>query len=534
MEEFKEFRCLRCNGRLGEPEFCTKHGDISPTPLCQACANCLCDSASYVERFYDMVLTIAPNILNELSGRVSLEGRLLKLFQTVAVPVDTVQDLRDLFSPNQINELLRFVINEDMRKYPSQAKKLGILPAKINFSEMELSVFRSQALYPVCVFDFQGTAPKVVMLAGTQYAIRSIPKLGLARDTVFFLGIDSSEHLELLAQHYEVERDYTRTLKILRAWVDKLSPECVRFYKDQSSPECLIGKKWLKPDGFRTGERFPGIDKTKDAFIDSNQFAYGFAKENDRWTTMTVSPLRLSTDAVWSTCHPIWTDMTRVVERASGIVLIHTMRNDAAVVRDFVEDRLSRNFDISDFDSWGLNFYEGNLVIATDEQARKTPGDLLGLSRSVTILFFYTGMYPSKHFPVELRREFEQSVAGHYLFTLFRPLCVCADGGSSHSLQLANAEIMPAVFSEPSGIVKRPDKPPSICDKCHGSGYREKYLLIAPYQTLAPDADGNEPSIDRDFISDFMKLDILDFWYATRLFGSNLKHKSVALRANHP
>ena len=191
-------------------------------------------------------------------------------------------------------------------------------------------------------------------------------------------------------------------------------------------------------------------------------------------------------------------------------------------MRRFLIDRLKeRLVEISDFSNWGTNgsgFYAGNVVFADHTHFKSNPYDVVDLSHGVPVILFYTGINPSEYLQGAIRKRFEASIVAHYLFTTFRPLCKCAEGDSSHEVKISNDRIFHADFLEPNG-----------CGQCYDSGYREKYLLLFPYETMFPKED-KDPFLDQKTFGDFLSLKVLDFFYASRLFGSYLKNQTVAAR----
>ena len=521
-----EIRCLRCNARFEEVEFCN-HGEIiSPTPFCEVCGDCICEkngnstaNQQLMEIFYSKV---SPEILDELPRRRELEAKLLSMFHLSTLSFSTIDDLRSTFTPIEVNQILHFIVNEDMRRYPAKAVNGALLPSRSFFSQSELSVFRAHSLYPVKVFDFGPYSKRLVLLAGTAYTLKSLPKLGLGKEEVVFVGVELNEHLRLLADCYQEERDYTHVLRVFRAWVEKVRPEFVRF-TENGIPQCLIGKKWVKPQVFDSSdEGISDTEKLKDGFADSSQFSYRFTRSTDDSTIMTVSPKKISQESLWPTCEEVWKELLIALERASGILLIASHREEVAAMRHFLMERLrERLLEVSDFSNWGADgsgFYAGNVVFADHSDLKTNPFDVVDLSQSVPVILFYTGMHPCEYLVGPIQKRFEASIVGHYLFTTFRPLCKCAEGESSHVVKISNGRIFHADFLEPKG-----------CGNCYDSGYREKYLLLFPYEAVVPEPDG-EPFLDQKTFGNFLSLKVLDFFYASRLFGSYLKNQTVAAR----
>lgn len=520
-----EIRCQKCNAKFEEIEFCS-HGEvISPTPFCDVCGDCICEkngnspqSEQLTEIFYSRV---SSDFLNELPRRRELEEKLLSKFRMSTHTLSSIDELRSTFTPIEVNQMLRFIADEDVRRYPAKAISAGLLPSRYLFSKSELSIFRTHSLYPVKLFDFAAPAKSIVILAGTAYTLKSLAKLGLESEGVVFVGVELNEHLELLADYYREERDYTHVLRIFRTWVEKVRPEFVRF-AENGIPQCLIGKKWVKPQGFDSADEWiSDAEGLKDGFSDSDQFSYRFIEDSDNSTIVTVFPRKISEDSLWPTCEHVLKELLIALERASGIVLIASHREEVRSVRQFLMDRLrERLMEVSDFSNYegdGSGFYAGNVVFADHTNLKLDGQDLVDLSQSVPVILFYTGVHPSEYV-LGIRRRFEASIVGHYLFTTFRPLCKCAEGVSSHAVKIHSERIVHADFLEPKG-----------CGQCYDSGYREKYLLLFPYEGLVP-KPGVDPFIEQKALNDFLGLKVLDFFYASRLFGAYLKNQTVAAR----
>ncbi|MCI0601808.1 hypothetical protein L0156_02235 [bacterium] len=522
-----EIRCLRCNARFEEIEFCN-HGEIvSPTPFCEVCGDCICEkngdsteNRQLMEIFYSGV---SSEILDELPRRREHEEKLLSMFRNSTHPLSSIDHLRSTFTPIAVNQMLRFIVNGGIRRYLVKAINEDLLPARSLFSRSECSVFRTHSLYPIKVFNFGSRSKGVVLLAGTAHTLKGLSQLELGREEVVFVGVELNESPKLLVDQYQEERDYTHVLRVFRAWVERVRPEFVRF-TENGIPQCLIGKKWVKPQGFdSTDEWISDAERLKDGFADSSEFSFRFTGTTDNSIIMTVSPTRISEDSLWPTCERVWKELLIALERASGILLIASHREEVGSVRQFLMDRLKeRLVEFSDFSNWGIDgsdFYAGNVVFADHTHLKTDPHDLIDLSQSVPVILFYTGIHPSEYLRERpIRRRFEACIVGHYLFTSFRPLCKCAEGVSSHAVKIANGRIVDADFLEPKG-----------CGQCYDSGYRDKYLLLFPYEALVPEPDG-DPFIDQKMFDDFLGLKVLDFFYASRLFGACLKNQTVVAR----
>ena len=516
------YKCYNCNDECGESEFCSHP---IPTPWCRACRACLCsekddhDSEKKI-RFYKSI-DGDHDLLNSIPSRYALEHRLVKEgFQYATVTPRDVNELRQTFTAPEVNELIRFVVQEDSGRSAKQCATDGTLPKRDVFNKNDRSIFRKENVFPIWLLSKEFSR-EVVIVYGMPAALKNLPKIGLSTERIY-IGRVSSEPPKFLAPFYAEERDFTDELQSFENWLLAILPDRVYFYPSGDAPQCRVGNNKRIRYVSETGQ-FPSVEKIKEYFSRSSKFRAEFHNSPSGESVLIPHPVRITSDFA-NTCDAFWKELLVSIGRSSGIILLQTDLRELGFVKQYLlETLLDEGYDVTDYQNYspGQPFYEGDIVIASHLQLECNLFPLLELARSVPIILFYTSaVHPSEYISKEGNRKlFNDYVLGHYLFTAVRYLCDCARGVTSQQVSLACK--MTLDLYEPKG-----------CDQCYQIGYRQKSLVLIPYTELYPNSNFTVPAIDPSTFKMIFPSKTLDYYYATRLLGPQVKNQEVLTRMN--
>jgi hypothetical protein len=516
------YKCYNCNDENDRMEFCSHS---IPTPWCRACRTCLCSEKDEREsekkiRFYHSICD-DYDLLNSISSRYALEQRLVKerLQYGTATPQD-VKELRRIFTAPQVNELIRILIHEDITRYARRPAPEGTLPRWEAFSAMDRSIFRKENVFPIRLLN-HGFSPEVVVVYGMLAALKSLKKMGLSPERLY-IGIASAEPPKFLAPHFAEERDFTGELQAFEDWMLGVLPDRVYFYRDGEAPQCRIGNnkrvRYLSEAG-----QFPFIERIKEYFSASSKFRCEFHDSPEGESVLVPHPLRITSDFA-NTCDTFWKELLVSIGRSSGIILLQSDLKEIAFVRQYLLGTLlEEGHEVSDFQNYkpGQSFYEGDIVMAHHLQLEGNLLPLLELARSVPVILFYTSaVHPSEYIGSPRHRKlFNDYVIGHYLFTAVRYLCTCARGVTPQPVVLDSKVTLD--LYEPKG-----------CERCFQTGYRQKSLVLIPYTELFPSTNHAGSAIDAIIFRTIFPSKTLDYYYATRLLGPEIKNQELLTRMN--
>lgn len=519
-----KYKCYNCNDESELTEFCSH---AIPTPWCRACRSCLCsenDSANdekHTEkkiRYYSSI-DDDHDLLNSITSRYALEQRLVKekMQYGTAVPRD-VYELRGMFTAPQVNELIRVLVQDDIGRSARKAAADGILPKREAFSGTDKSIFRRENVFPVRVLE-NGFSRPIVLLYGMAGALRSVKKLGLSPAPIY-IGSISTEPPKFLAPFFAEERDYTGQLQAFEDWLRMVMPDRVYFYESGAVPQCRIGNnkriRYVSESG-----HFPSVERIREYFSASSGFHCAFHDTPSGDTVMIPQLDKVASDFA-NTCDLFWKELLVTIGRSSGIILLQSDLKELAFVRQYLFDNLSEEgYEVSDFQNYkpGQSYYAGDIVVAHHLQLEEHLLPLLELARSVPVILFYTSaVHPSEYIDREsYRRLFNDYIVGHYLFTAVRYLCGCARGVTPQPVVL-NSQVTLDLY-EPKG-----------CDQCFQTGYRQKSLVFIPYVDLVPNDSSASPVIDAVTFRTIFPSKTLDYYYATRLLGPEIKNQELLTR----
>lgn len=514
------YKCYNCNDESDHAEFCSH--PIS-TPWCRACRTCLCsekddyDSEKKI-RFYKSIHG-DQDLLNSISSRYALEHRLVKegLKYATVTPRD-VNELRQTFTAPEVNELIRFVVQEDSGHRAKQWAGDGTFPKRDAFSVKDRSIFRKENIFPIRLLS-KGFSREVVIVYGMPAALKNLRKMGLSPERLY-IGRVSTEPPKFLAPFYAEERDFTAEMQSFEDWLLAILPDRVYFYPNGDSPQCRVGNNKRIRYVSETGD-FPSVEKIKEYFSKSSKFRAEFHDSSAGETVLIPHPVRITSDFV-NTCDGFWKELLVSIGRSSGIILLQTDLRELAFVKQYVLETLfDEGYEVTDYQNYNpsQSFYEGDIVMASHLQLESNLLPLLELARSVPIILFYTSAFhPSEYVSKEgYRKLFNDYVIGHYLFTAVRYLCSCARGVTPQPVTLASRVTLD--LYEPGG-----------CGQCYQTGYRQKSLVLIPYKELYPSSNFTGPAIDAITFKTIFPSKTLDYYYATRLLGPEIKNQEVLTR----
>jgi hypothetical protein len=518
------YKCYNCNDQSDGAEFCSHP---IPTPWCRACKTCLCsekdDYDSEKKNCFYKSIDGDHELLNSISSRKALEHRLVKEgFQYATVTPKDVNELRQIFTAPEVNELIRFIVQEDSSRSAKQSAAAATLPKRDVFGVNDRSIFRKENVFPIRLFSKEFSR-EVVIVYGMLAALKNLPKMGLSPERIY-IGRVSSEPPKFLAPFYEEDRDFTEDLKSFEDWLLALLPDRVYFYSNGDPPQCRVGnnKRIRYVSEIR---QFPSVEKIKEYFSRSSKFRAEFHNSSSRETVLIPHPARI-TSGFANTCDAFCKELLVSISRSSGIILLQTDLRELAFVKQYlVETLFDEGYEVTDYKNYnpGQSFYEGDIVIASHLQLETNLFSLLELARSVPIILFYTSaVHPSEYISREgYRKLFNEYIIGHYLFTAVRNLCNCARGVTPQPVTLATKVTLD--LYEPKG-----------CDQCYQTGYRQKSLVLIPFTELYPSSNSAVPAIDAKTFKTVFPSKTLDYYYATRLLGPQIKNQEVLTRMNEP
>ena len=505
-------KCCNCIAPIEDLNFC-KHGErVSPTPICPVCGSCWCSRPVDVARFYDQ---LGADILDMIQLRAELEARFAGMITHSDLGRSGIEGLRKTFTASQVNVLLRFISDRnEFMNFPQKAYEEGLLPKQKMFSAKDLEKFRAEAFYPVKIFDFGESVPKVIFAATTAGGL----KKRFSNGTALYAPFEASQALKFLSSHYQNERDYSEDISNLEELISHLWPERVYISSDGKPPELRIGCR--KISYLTEDDSFIDAATLQNVFEKSKHFSCEFHQFKDA-TAIRVRPRRTLEWAERSESY--WKDLLLSLNRASGVVLLSTNRQDAPYIKDFVTDTLAKEgFEVSDFENWEPHFYEGDAVVCNHLHLKNQLFEILELARSVPVIAIYTcAGHPSEYVDSSMQQLFESYIVGHYFFSTIRYVCSCARGVSEQPIKM-NIQGKISDFHlrlfEPAG-----------CEKCYDCGYRDKNLLLLPYDSLYPQP-GELPSFSQEALESLMSGKKFDFYYASRIFGPAIKSQEVLTR----
>lgn len=513
----QELRCLVCTSLIPTPiEWCRcKDSEtIVPTPLCQSAGHsgCICSEPELVRRFY---CEASDELLDQIEERVKKEYELLERIQqhgTFAITV--IDELRAQLMPQDVNELLRFFSRPDLDTLPATILSSGQLPDKRKFYPDDLATLRDRGVYPLKQFEFVDSRIKVIIVAGTTFAIGKLPELNIGGGDHLYIGLAAERYIRQLAQAYEPERDFTPLLKTFTDWQKRVEPDITEFFPTGSRPACKRGNTWIYPQLEGFPEEFSKIREWY-GILEKNQKDndYSVYDTEDGSLVITVIPRRPTEKLLWPRSEEFLRQFLTQIDRGSGIILMFCRRSDLELSKRFIFNQLTReNVKIADLSKVQVVPHHATLGTADFSSVIDRIPQVLDYTRDFPILLWYSGIHPMVHLRQNLASAFIQSVTAHFLMSSFRPVCSCSTVRMPFLIQYgcADKDQVPCDVYKPVG-----------CPKCFGSGYGNLNIALLSYDSR----DASENSFLRSELSGFLLETPIDLYYGSKLFGSRLKAK---------